>query len=173
MSLTLSVEEMLSHLEQRVVSLREQEAHHARQESHHREQRALVAAELEKVAQSLESFRAVATEAADLVGPVEVKLTARKLPPRDRMKASKLIQRVVEAPRLQEPFSPEAVAREANRRFAQHLDRPVGARAASDVLRRMLAAGKLRLVRPGKGSRQALYARNSASDAALPSSSAP
>ena len=160
MSLKLSVEEMLSHLERRVVSLREQEALHARQEVHHREQRALVAAELEKVAQSLESFRGVAMAAADLVGPVEVKPAAEELPPPGRLMVGRLIQLAVEGPGLQEPFSPDAVAVEANRRFADRLDKPIGARTASDILRRMLAMGKVRLVRKGKGSQQALYARS-------------
>jgi hypothetical protein len=173
MSLKLSVEEMLAHLEQRAVSLREQEALHARQEVYHREQRALVAAELEKVARSLESFRAVAVAAADLVGPVEVKPAAKELPPRDRLMVGRLIQRAVEGPGLQEPFGPDAVAAETNRRFAADLDRPVGARTASDILRRMLAAGKVRLVRKGKGSRQALYTRTGTSGAPLPGSPVP
>jgi hypothetical protein len=159
MSSKLSVEEMLSHLEQRAVSLREQEALHARQEVYHREQRALVAAELEKVARSLESFRVAAATAAELVGPVEAKPAAEDLPPPDRLMVGRLIQRAVEGGGLEEPFSPVEVAAETNRRFANHLNRPVAARTASDTLRRLLAMGKVRLVREGKGSRYALYAR--------------
>ncbi|HVR95766.1 MAG TPA: hypothetical protein VMW27_04080 [Thermoanaerobaculia bacterium] len=165
MSLKLSVEEMLAHLEQRVVSLREQEVLHAQQEVYHREQRALVAAELEKVAQSLESFRVVAVAAADLVGPVEIPAD-EELPPRDRLMVGRLIQLAVDSPGLQEPFDSVALAAEANRRFADQLDKPIGSRAASDVLRRMLALGKVRLVRKGKGSLQALYTRSSARGAA-------
>jgi hypothetical protein len=37
------------------------------------------------------------------------------------------------------------------------LRKPVGPRAASDVLRRMLAAGEIELVREGKAFHEALY----------------
>jgi hypothetical protein len=67
MSTRLSIEEMLSQLEKREAFHREQEAFHAEQEAfhgqqqvHHREQRAVHAAELEKVRESLATFRTAA-----------------------------------------------------------------------------------------------------------------
>jgi hypothetical protein len=70
-----------------------------------------------------------------------------------------MLRLVVESPALEEPFQAATVAAEANRRYADHLDELIGSRTASDVLRRMLAEGSLKLVRKGKGAREALYRR--------------
>jgi hypothetical protein len=169
MSSRLSIEEMLSHLEKREALHREREAFHAEQEAfheqqqaHHREQRAVHTAELEKVRQSLATFRAAAASAADLVGPVEPSApppSAPKLPPAGRKFVSGLLQMAVASPDLQEPFGPGAVAAEANRRFRSHLKEPVGPRTASDVLRRLAREGELQLVRGGRAHIEALYKR--------------
>jgi hypothetical protein len=165
MSSKLSVEEVLANLEQRAVSLRDQEAFHAQQEVHHRKQRELCAAELEKVQQSLEAFRTVAATAVDLVLPLAAHAgsggTAEKeeLPPPGRLQVSRLLRTVIESPDLKEPFGATAVAAEINRRFADRLREPIGPRTASDVLRRMLAEGKVQLTREGKAFHEALYRR--------------
>ncbi len=158
MSPKLSVEELLSTLEQRAVSLREEEAVHARQEAHHREQRALLAAELEKVTQNLEALRTVVSATADLVKRTKP-VAVPDLPPPGRLMVGKLLRMVVEDGGLQEPFSPAAVAAEANRRFADRLRKPIDPRTASDVLRRLLAEGRIRLARAGRGTQGALYTR--------------
>ena len=168
MSSKLSVEEVLSNLEDRAVFHREQEALHARQEDHNREQRALHAAELEKVLKSLEAFRAVAESAVVLAKPLAPKpvpappvaqAKEAELPPPGRLMTSRLLRLAVESPELQEPFSATTVAAEANRRFASHLPNPIGSRTASDVLRRMLAEGQLQLAREGKAFHEAWYQR--------------
>ena len=169
MSSKLSVEELLSQLEKREAHHRDREAFHAEQEVfhgqqqvHHREQRAAHAAELEKVRQSLATFRAAAASAADLVGPVEPAApppAAPKLPPPGKKFVSGLLQLVVASPDLQEPFGPAAVAAEANRRFRAHLKELIGPRTASDVLRRLAREGELQLVRKGKAHIEALYRR--------------
>jgi hypothetical protein len=173
MSSKLSVEEVLAHLEQRAVSLREQEALHAKQESHHREQRALCAAELEKVQQSLEAFRQISATAVDLVRPLAAQARAavqaqaraavkddeEELPPPGHRMVGRLIQIVIESPSLPEPFGPTAVAEEVNRRFASRLAEEITPRTASDVLRRLLAEGGVRRVRKGKAFYEALYQR--------------
>jgi len=51
------------------------------------------------------------------------------------------------------------VAAETSRRFAGHLEKPVGKRTASDTLRLLLRKGKLELVREGTAYHQALYKR--------------
>jgi hypothetical protein len=167
MSSDLSVKEVLSNLEQRVVFHREQEAFHAEQEVHHREQRARHAAELEKVLQSLEGFRTVAASAVDLAVPPPssskpVVLDEAELPPPGRLRVSRLLRLVIESPELAEPFGATVVAAEANRRFQDHLHEPVGPRTASDVLRRMLDEGGLQLVREGRPAHEALYTRRRA-----------
>lgn len=163
MSSKLSVEDVLANLEERATYHREQEAFHAEKESHHRDQRAAHAAELEKVLQSLETFRAAATAAVDLAQPVARQPAPPpqepKLPPPGRLRAGRLVRRVAQSSELEEPFVPATVAAEVNRRFASHLEKPVSSRAASDVLRRMLAEGRLKLVRKGTAFHEAQYAR--------------
>jgi|SRR6185295_1063971 len=159
----LSVEEVLAHLEasaalhrEKEAFHREQEAFHAQQEVHHREERALHVAELEKVLQNLEVFRAVAASAA---AQVVAKREEIELPPPGRNMVARLVKLAVESSYLHEPFGPAAVAEEISRRFADRLPKPVGARPASDILRRMLAEGQLELVRKGTAKREALYKR--------------
>jgi hypothetical protein len=163
MSLKISVEDVLSNLEQRAAFHREQEDAHAQQEVHHREQRALHAAELEKVLQNLEAFRAVAVPAVDLARPLAPQsvpvVEDADLPLPGRLMVGRLLRLVVQSPGLEEPFGPTAVAAEANRRFPDRLRQPVGPRAASDVLRRMLAEGEVELVREGKAFHEATYKR--------------
>ena len=169
MSSELSVKELLAELERREALHRDKEAFHAEQEVfheqqqvHHREQRAVQAAELEKVRQSLATFRVAAASAADLVGPVKPPApppSEPKLPPPGKTFVSGLLRLAVAGPELTEPFGPKAVAAEANRRFQAHLSEPVGPRTVSDVLRRLLREGKLQLVREGTANREALYKR--------------
>ncbi|PYQ60374.1 MAG: hypothetical protein DMF53_17105 [Acidobacteria bacterium] len=172
MGAKLSVEEVMANLERRAAFHREQEAlhaqqvvFHAQQGEHHREQQAVHAAELQKVLQSLETFRTAAGTAVDLAQtlppaaqPAAVADEAR-LPPRNRKMVGRLIKLAAESPGLAEPFGPTDVAAEANRRFAGRLPERIGPRTASDVLRRMLAEGEIKLVREGRPFQEALYAR--------------
>jgi hypothetical protein len=166
MSAKLSIEKVVSNLEQREAFLRQQKDFHAQQESHHGEQRAACAAELETVLKSLEVFRAALALAEDpalLSVPAPAAQDEATLPPPNRLMVSRLLRLVVESPGLlEEPFGPTAVAAEVNRRFANRLREPVGPRPASDVLRRMLAEGDLQRVRKGKASHEALYRRTPA-----------
>jgi hypothetical protein len=168
MSAKLSVEDVLANLEQRAAYHREQEAFHAQQEIQHREQRAVHQAELETVEKSLEAFRAVAATAVDLARPAEGSPDAARvegapveeqLPPPGRLQVSHLIWRIVATPGLAEPFGPSAVAAAFNRRYARRLHKTIPTRTASDVLRRMLAAGHLELARKGRAVHEALYQR--------------
>ena len=161
----LSVEEVLANLEQREAFHREQEAFHAQQEADHREQRAGHAAELAKVRASLEAFRAAVPSAVELAQPVPAKaapapaVAETKLPPPGRLMVGRLLRLAVAGPELPEPFSPGAVAAEANRRFADRLQKPIGVRTASDTLRQMVAEGSVQLARKGGAAHQALYKR--------------
>ena len=169
MSSRLSIEEMLSQLEKREAHHREREAFHAEQEVfhgeqqvHHREQRAVHVAELEKVRESLATFRAAASSAVELVGPVEPPApppAAPKLPPPGKKFVSGLLRLAVMGPDLQEPFGPAAVAAECNRRFRAYLRVLVDPRTASDVLRRLEKEGEIQLVKKGKAHHEALYKR--------------
>ncbi len=165
-----SVEDVMSNLEARVAFHREQEtvhserqAFHARQEAHHREQRAVHVAELEKALQDLEAFRALVVSAVDLP-KLSPKPDASPLPPSNRKMVGRLVMLAAKSPDLEEPFGASAAAEETNRRFKDHLAKPVGPRTASDALRRMLAQDEIELVRKGTANRQALYRRKPRGD---------
>lgn len=164
MSPKLSVEEVLANLEQRAATLREQTDLHAQKAAYHQAQQNLLAAELEKVLHSLESFRAVAGAAMELAQPLTAKVetetkkeAAIELPPPGRLQVSRLIRLIAERSGLAEPFGASAVAAEANRRFADRLRTPIDQRTASDVLRRMQGEGWLRIAQKGKAFHEALY----------------
>lgn len=163
MSSKLSVEEILANLKQRVKFHRDKEAFHAQQEVHHQEQRALHAAELAKVQQSLEALQAAVPSAIELGVPVRTRsapaIPQMELPPKGRLMVSRLLRQVALNPDLVEPFGPRSLAAAVNRAFSDRLPRPIGERAASDVLRRMLAAGEIQLARDGKAFHEALYVR--------------
>jgi hypothetical protein len=166
MSTSFSVAEILAKLEARIDFHREQAAFHAEQEVHHREQNALHLAELEKVTQHFEAFKATAIPAADLaqeaVAPppvVEEAEDDREFVGK-RIIVSKLVMKAVD--RLNdETFGAARVAAEINRRHQGKLRKPVSARAVSATLRRLRDAGRLHLVREGKANREALYAKPS------------
>jgi hypothetical protein len=163
MSAALSVAEILDKLAKRMAWHREKAAFHAQQEVHHREQSAFHAAELEKVTRHFKAFEATAVAAADLAQEGTPQPAAEEEDVREfvgkRILVSKLIARAVERLGKDETFGATRVAAETNRRFQATLRRPVDARTASVVLRRLHATGRLRLVREGKASREALYVR--------------
>jgi hypothetical protein len=162
LSSKLSVAEVLGSLEARAALHREQEAFHAAQEEHHRQERARHAAELEKVLHNLEAFRSVSASAVELVqqaSPAEPAEPPVKAPASGRLMASRHIRAVVESRPEGEPFGASAVAAEVNGRLRDRLKKPLDTRAVSDVLRRMSKERQIHLVRPGKASSEALYAR--------------
>jgi hypothetical protein len=157
----LSVAEVLGSLEARAAFHREREAFHAAQEEQHRQERARHAAELETVLHNLEAFRTVSASAVELVqqaSPPEPAEPPVRGPASGRLMVSRFIRAVVEARPDGEPFGASAVTAEVNRRFGDRLKKPIGTRAASDVLRRMSNARQIHLVRPGKAFSEALYA---------------
>jgi hypothetical protein len=161
MSSKLSAEEVLSQLETRAGVLRERAEFHAQQETHHREQRVAVATELEKVQMNLEALRTALDSIGDLTPttPAPAAVVEAELPAPGRLMVGRLARRVALSLGLAEPFGATAVAAEANRRFPDRLREPMGPRAASDILRRMLAEGELDLVRKGRASHEAWYRR--------------
>lgn len=163
MSSKLSVEEVLANLEERLSFHRAQEALHAQQEAHHQKQRAVHAAEVAKVQQNLDAFRAVIPSVMELAAPARTRsgnaMPQVAMPPAGRLMVSRLLRQIALSPALAEPFGPTSLAAEANRAFSDRLPRPIGRRTASDVLRRMLAAGEIQLSRDGKAFHEALYVR--------------
>jgi len=165
MSTSFSVAEILARLEARIAHHEEQVAFHQQQEVHHREQSAAHTAELETVRRHFESFKATALPAADLAG-VPVASAAREEAREDlgefvgkRIMTSKLIARVVHRLGEDETFGASQVAEEANRRYRGQLKKPVDARMASVVLRRLRDAGELHQVQSGGAAHEAFYSK--------------
>ncbi|HEV8579095.1 MAG TPA: hypothetical protein VGX68_08420 [Thermoanaerobaculia bacterium] len=159
----LSVEDVMANLEARAAFHREQEAHHRDQEAfhvqqtaYHREQQAFHRTAQEKALKDLETFRTVVGSAGAQPLPQEEE---PEVPAPGRKRFGRMVMLAAESPDLPEPFGPTAAAEEATRRFAEHLSGPIRPRTASDALRRMLAEGRLELVRKGTAKREALYKR--------------
>jgi hypothetical protein len=165
MSTSLSVAEILAKLEARIEHHEQQMAFHKQQEAHHREQSAAHAVELETVRRHFESFKAAALPAADLAGAAGVPVPAKEEEPEDlrefvgkRLLTSKLIARAIRG-LADETFGATRVAQEANRRYRNTLKKPVDARAASTVLRRLRDAGEIQQVQSGGAAHEALYSK--------------
>jgi len=163
MSKPLSVSEMLANLEARIAHHRERREIHAREEAHHREQCALHDAELARILERYDAFKAAAEAAADYAHPPEPTdlPQAEEDLPRfgNRPRQSSLIVRVVESRPEGEPFGARAIAAEVNRLYGDRLPKPVDSAAVSTVLRRLSKARKLQQVRAGRAAHEGLYKR--------------
>lgn len=169
MSSQLSVAKVLANLEAQVALHKEREAFHAQQEVFHHEQRAFHAAGYETVAKHLEAFRAASGGAAEIADRVEAAAQTATVPseaPPEPWLAGKrpqpgpMVIRLIEEMPPGEVFGASRVAEEVNRRFSRVLPRPMDTRLASAVLRRLLADGTIRLVKPGSPHHEALYSRS-------------
>jgi hypothetical protein len=162
MSRNLSVAQMLANLEARVTFHQERRAFHAEQEAQHREQLAFHDAELKKVQERFEAFKAAADAAAELATPPtqEMPREPEEIPYfGNRPMLSRLVARVAEAQPEGESFGARAIAGEVNRRYRDVLKKPATPALVSVALRRLAAAGRLRQVRPGRALYEAQYAK--------------
>ncbi len=155
-----SLNQLVAVLETRLAACREKEAAHAEQEKRHREQREVFAAEAESLAKSLESFRAAAAEALELAGR---QLAAAPLPPDEegggKLYTARMVNRVLELRDSEEPFGVTAITAAVNQRYQNRLKELLEPGQISVVLRWMHRTGRLKLVRKGKPSREALYGK--------------
>jgi small-conductance mechanosensitive channel len=175
MSTAYSVAEILAKLEERIAHHQQQADFHAQQEIHHREQNAVHLAELKKVREHFEAFKTSALPAAELVEqiapppqPVKEEVEDDREFIGKRIMASRLVARVAERMADGVTFGSREVAAEINRRYRDKLRRPIDARAVAVTLRRLQAAGRLHLVRPGRSNHQALYTKPPRPAAAKP-----
>ena len=163
MDTNLSIAQILTDLEAQIGHLESQEAFHAQHEAAHREQRELYAAELARVRERYDTFKAAATAAGEVVNRELASAAQQEADAKVRVRTlSKLILHVVEGKPEQETFGATAVAREVNARFGQRLRRPLNARTASVTLRRLEADGRIQLVEKGRAFHEAQYVRRQA-----------
>ncbi len=163
MSTKLSVDQFLAELKAEVEHHRAQETLHAQQEVFHREQRALHAESLQVAQERLAAFEQATLAANELV---ERRRAAAKPPKVDEEAAtgrlttvSDFVAYLIEGKAPEETFGPNGLAREVNQRFRTRLKGLAGSRTVSSALRRFAAAGRIHLLREGKGHIEALYAQ--------------
>jgi hypothetical protein len=156
-----SVAEILANLEAQMAFHKEREEHHARQEALHQEQRATHAAEYETIARHYEAFKASAGGAVEIAARASAPVEKEPEPPAPVKPSttSKLVDRLLAELPASATFTADQVAAEVNQRYRSELRRLVTPSAASTILRRRLAEGRLRLARKGSAHRQAVYAR--------------
>jgi hypothetical protein len=161
MSTNLSVKELLSHLESRIVRHRERSAFHAQHEALHREQREQHDAELDRLSRLHEAFRSSSSEAAELALQDRVLPQAAEedLAAGSRPQLTRMVTRIVKDKALHERFGTAAMTREVQERYGKWLRRPVRAHRISIILRRLAAQGSIHLARRGRPHWEALYTR--------------
>jgi hypothetical protein len=154
-----SVGEILAKLEEQIAFHREREAAAARQEAVYRDLRTAHGAELEVLTQNLAALTAAAATALELASRTVPGLPGLEPDPDRgrRLPLPRMVARVLESLPATVPFGAAKVTAELNRMYRERLRRPVKARLVSIVLRRLLAAGKVRSVREGRPHHEALY----------------
>ncbi len=160
MDTNVSIAQVLSQMETQIAHHESQEAFHAQQEVFHRDQRALHAETLAKVRERYEAFRSAVVAAGEVVQVQSAAAApaAELVFPDDRpLTLTKLVARLIASKGEDETFTPSGVARELNQRFPAKLRRPVDSRALSVCLRRLLAQGRLSLVKKGGAVHEAIY----------------
>jgi hypothetical protein len=159
----LSMAAIVARLEAQIELHREREAFHAEKEAHHREQRATHAAELETLTSNLAAFKASADKAMELARR-EVSLPAAPppVPSQDvgyHPSLTRMVKRIVEIKSPSDVFGPAVILQEVLQHYGNRLRRPATKKLVSIALRRMYAAGKLRVARQGTAHRETLYAK--------------
>jgi hypothetical protein len=159
----LSVAEILTHLEGQMAFHQKQRAWHTEQETFHREQAAVHTAEYEAIARHYEAFKATAGAAAEIAArtasPAPAAPAEDALPPGKPVIRSRLVARVVADYPAGQTFTASWVAAELNRRFGKAFRKPADARLVGAALRRLVAAGAVRLAQPGTSHREAVYSK--------------
>jgi len=157
MAPNLPLAEIVTDLEARLAS-------HQDQARHHEEQRARHEAEIETISRKLATFKAAIAEAESLpeLGPLPGRTAeppAAEPIPGGKVYTARLVARVLEDHPAGEPFGISAVTQAINRRYRDHLPEPIKPRQVSVVLRWMLRTGRIRSVRKGRPSHEALYTK--------------
>jgi hypothetical protein len=161
METTLSVAAILSSLEAQIAEQRAQEAFHAERETFHRGSRERHAAELERLVQHFEAFKASAASAAELAGrrPAAPPPPDDSLPAGRKVSINKLVVKVIEGKGPQEPFGPREIAEEINRRFGGKLKKQVDVPQVSVSLRWLASTRRVFRLKKGRPHSGSQYVR--------------
>jgi len=156
MTSSLPLKEIVTDLEARL-------AFHQDQARHHEEQRARHEAEIETISRKLSTFRAALAEAESMpeLGPLPgtIESPSAEPIPGGKIYTARLVANVLKDHPAGEPFGISRVTQEINRRYQDHLSRPIKPRQVSVVLRWMLRTGRIHSVQKGWQSHEALYVK--------------
>jgi hypothetical protein len=157
MAPNLPLAEIVTDLEARL-------AFHQEQARHHEEQRARHETEIETISRKLSTFRAAIAEAESLaeLGPLPgttVASSSADLVPGGKVYTARLVANVLADQPAGEPFGISTVTQEINRRYRDHLSKPIKTRQVSVVLRWMLRTGRIHAVQKGRPFHEALYTK--------------
>ena len=155
---------MASDLAAIVAALESRLAFHQEQARHHEEQKSRHEAEIETISRKLATFKAALSEAESLpeLGPLPGRTAESPSPelfPGGKVYTARLVARVLEDQPAGEPFGISTVTQEINRRYRDHLSKPIKTRQVSVVLRWMLRTGRIQAVQKGRPSHEALYTK--------------
>jgi hypothetical protein len=150
-----------------VTDLEARLAFHQEQARQHEEQRARHEAEIETISRKLTTFKAALSEAESLpeLGPLPgspkmgAESSSDELVPGGKVYTARLVANVLADHPAGEPFGTSMVTQEINRRYRDHLPKPIKTRQVSVVLRWMLRTGRIRSVQKGRPFHEALYVK--------------
>jgi hypothetical protein len=157
MAPNLPLAEIVTDLEARL-------AFHQEQARHHEEQRARHQAEIETISRKLSTFKAALSEAESLpeLGPLPGRTeesSPADLIPGGKVYTARLVARVLEDHPAGEPFGISTVTQEINRRYRDHVSKPITPGQVSVVLRWMLRTGRIHAAQKGRPFHEALYTK--------------
>ncbi len=158
---------MASDLAAIVAALESRLAFHQEQARHHEEQKSRHEAEIETISRKLGTFKAALSEAESLpeLGPlpgfpkIGAESSSADLVPGGKVYTARLVASVLADQPAGEPFGISTVTQEINRRYRDHLSKPIKPRQVSVVLRWMLRTGRIHAVQKGRPFHEALYTK--------------
>ena len=157
MAPNLPLTEIVTDLEARLVFHQEQARHHEQERVRHE-------AEIETISRKLSTFKAALAEAESLADLAPLPGKAEEPSPVDlipggKVYTARLVANVLEAHPAGKPFGISTVTQEINRRYRDHLAKPIEPRQVSVVLRWMLRTGRIHSFRQGRPFHEALYTK--------------
>jgi hypothetical protein len=156
----LSIQEVVVSLKKQAAFHRERMAEHAEKEAFHREFRSMHETELGTITSRLEGFLTAAAAAVEISGREAPQSAAEEevdYGSASNPKLTKMVRAVLEGIGPYEPFGPNGVFAEVDRRFGSGLRSRLDLRQISDILRRLHRTGSIYRLRTGIPHHESRY----------------
>jgi len=159
---SLSIEEVVASLKKQAAFHRERMKVHAEKEAFYRDLRTTHEKELGLITSRLEGFLTAASAAVEITGrevPESASAAEEKVDygSASRPKLTKMVRAVLEDIGAHEPFGPNGVLDEVDRRFGDGLRSHPTLRQISDILRRLHRTGSIYRLRTGIPHHESRY----------------